>query len=145
MDQRGRAAITIALCIAIFDAVMKTMASSLPQTTANPVIGFALHKNPGIVFDIPVPLVILAPLSLVIIGVFAFIGGRSHQSLARVGAYVAILGAANNLIDRLVNGFTTDYIILFGTSAINLSDILIVIGTLLLIRYTQHNPSAQET
>jgi len=41
------------------------------------------------------------------------------------------------LIDRFVNGFTTDYIIIFSRSVINLSDVLIVAGIIALLWYTR--------
>jgi lipoprotein signal peptidase len=56
-----------------------------------------------------------------------------------------VAGALGNLFDRWLNGFTTDYIILFRTSAINLSDVLIVVGMLAFLWYHKGNPSERQT
>ena len=50
-------------------------------------------------------------------------------------AVMVIIGALGNAIDRIINGFTTDYLILFRLSAINLSDILILTGVTFLLWY----------
>ena len=53
-------------------------------------------------------------------------------------AVTVILGAVGNLADRIINGFTTDYILLFGHSAINLADLLIIFGILGILWYTRN-------
>lgn len=50
-------------------------------------------------------------------------------------AVMVIIGALGNAIDRIINGFTTDYLILFRLSAINFSDILILTGVTFLLWY----------
>lgn len=133
--------------IGVTDAIFKTYAlSSLPdEQTANlqSVLSFALHRNPGIAFDIPVPLSVVLPMTAAICLVFTYIAYKHwrtnpKQSLA---AIASVIGALGNGIDRFMNGFTTDYIILFRTSAINLSDVLILIGIAGVLWYDHHNPS----
>jgi lipoprotein signal peptidase len=103
-----------------------------------------LHKNPGIAFNIPLPLGIVLPITLVALMVFAVIAYKNRLTniLVSLSAVAVMFGATNNGLDRLINGFTTDYIILFRTSAINLSDALIFFGILSLFWYDRRNPQS---
>lgn len=99
------------------------------------VIDFAIHKNWGIAFDIPFKLPLIVIVSIAI-GVFLvnviWKNRREHPEISAAAACI-LLGAAGNLFDRVVYGFTVDYIILFGRSAINLSDIIILTGVFWLL------------
>ncbi|HRH31736.1 MAG TPA: signal peptidase II [bacterium] len=136
------------VCVGIADALFKYFALQyLPgEQTANlqSVFTLAIHKNPGIAFDLPIPLFIVLPITLGIASIFAYLGyiKWSSNTAQALGALAAVVGAIGNAADRLINNFTTDYIILFRTSAINLSDILIVIGILAVIWYDTRIPSA---
>ncbi len=139
------------LALGVADAALKAFAiATLPdeQTALSAVEGqsvltFALHRNPGIAFDIPIPLTIVLPITAVICVAFVYIAYKhrldnTSQSLAAVAA---VIGALGNGLDRLINGFTTDYIILFQTSAINLSDVLILLGIVGVLWYDKNIPS----
>ncbi len=109
-----------------------------------PFIDVVLHRNPGITFDIPIPISIIAILT---IGILLFLLDRVSVSYktdlaVTLGAVAVIIGATNNLVDRLVNGFTTDYLMFFNTSIINGSDVLIVLGVGSIFWYTRSNPHA---
>ena len=99
------------------------------------IIAFAIHKNLGVAFDIPfrIPFIIVASL---IIGAglvhIAYKNRIKHPDIT-LASCVIIIGALGNLFDRVVYGFTVDYIILFARSAINLSDVIIVSGVVLLL------------
>ncbi len=131
-----------ALLIAVADSLFKWLAiSNFPSDgiKASWPIDFLLHKNPGIAFDLPVPLWIVITFTLVIsffLLRFALIQQSANHEAA-IAAVIIVIGALGNMFDRIFNGFTTDYIILFSRSAINLSDILIIAGAILLIRYTR--------
>ena len=140
--------ILLILGLSLADAIFKVLAlKHLPsdQTTdLNPILDLAIHKNPGIAFDIPLPLSLVIPLSLIIIGVFAWIV-RQHWSDNRpqaLSAIAVVFGALGNAVDRLINNFTTDYLILFQTSAINLSDVLILLGIVGSLWYSQNLPAS---
>lgn len=139
----------IAFDVACLDGVFKFFALRSLQSDALPVawpLDLALHKNPGITFDLAVPLWLVIPLSVLILIFLGQFVRQSWPSWKAVSALVIIFGATGNLIDRLVNGFTTDYIILFGRSAINLADVLIITGAICLLYYTQNNsPVTGET
>lgn len=143
MNQR-RASLYVFLTtlIAIVDAILKVFAiKRLPEEGSHlsSPIDFALHKNPGIAFNIPIPLPIVIVASTIIIVLLARFAYNSWQNRPdrAIAAWLIIAGALGNMIDRIVHGFTTDYIILFTRSAINLSDVLIFLGTALLLYYTE--------
>ncbi len=98
-------------------------------------IELAIHKNYGIVFDIPFKTELIILIS-VIIGIIlieiAYKNLKQHPDIA-FSALMIILGALGNLYDRIVYGFTVDYLLIFQRSAINLSDIVIVVGVILLL------------
>lgn len=88
----------------------------------------AYFANPGIAFSIPLPQNItlgITGILIVALGVF-FISTKEEK--VQIALTAAILGATSNFFDRLLTGFTTDYIILFSRSAINIADILILGG-----------------
>jgi lipoprotein signal peptidase len=99
------------------------------------LIEFAIHKNYGIAFNIPFKLEIVLIISVFIgIGLIqvAYKHWKDKPAIA-FSALMVVIGALGNMYDRFVYDFTVDYIILFGTSAINLSDLVIVSGALLLL------------
>jgi len=98
-------------------------------------MAFGLHKNPGILFDLPVPQPLVWIATLILVGILGRMAWfeRTRNPLFTFGAVVTIVGAAGNFFDRLLNGFTTDYLLFFTGAAINLSDLIIIGGLLTLI------------
>lgn len=99
------------------------------------VLSFAIHKNWGVAFDIPFRLEFIILISAVIgLGLLriAYKNSTSHPDIT-LATGIIVLGALGNLYDRIVYGFTVDYIILFARSAINLSDVVIVAGVVALL------------
>ncbi len=98
-------------------------------------ISFAIHKNFGIAFDIPFKRWLIILISVVIglvLVEIAYKNWKRHSDVA-FGAIMIIIGALGNLVDRILHGFTIDYIIMFGRSAINLSDVIIIVGVIFLL------------
>lgn len=131
--------------ISLIDAAMKYFAVRFlpPDSTPSlsPVLALALHKNPGITFNLAIPLFIIIPITIaILIGIIHLIIKHAQQPLVRLGLVSIFAGALNNLIDRIVNGFTTDYLMFFRTSIINLSDALIVLGAIIILVYYKTNP-----
>ena len=125
--------------IVILDEWLKSMAlQRLPEegSLVDPgILTFAIHKNWGVAFDIPFRLEFIILISLLIgIGLLriAYKNRLSHPDITLATATI-VLGALGNLYDRVVYGFTVDYIILFTRSAINLSDVVIVLGVIALL------------
>lgn len=99
------------------------------------VLAFAIHKNFGIAFDIPFKLPIVLVLSfpfLILLGCTAARKWRSRPDMTLSIALI-VIGALGNIYDRIMYGFTVDYLILFGRTAINLSDVVIVLGVVILL------------
>jgi lipoprotein signal peptidase len=94
-----------------------------------------LFQNHGIAFGIPLPGVVSILISLGLIAYFArsYATARTHG--LKIAALCILLGAASNLFDRVAHGFVIDYLLLFGDSAINLADILILSGLFLHVKY----------
>lgn len=134
----------IALAVVLLDGVFKYLAIHYFAPDSEPLstpFALALHKNPGITFDIAVPLAIVVPLTIIILIFLSKIAWQARHTRKQqaMAAVVVIIGALGNLLDRIINGFTTDYLIFFARSAINLSDVLIVTGAIALMYYTERN------
>ncbi|MBI2551373.1 signal peptidase II [Candidatus Uhrbacteria bacterium] len=93
------------------------------------------HENYGIAFDLAIPFRILLILSAYL---FILLANRAlywYKTNPRLcaGYLLVLMGGIGNFIDRVANGFTTDYIILWRLSAINLSDLVVILGVIVLI------------
>lgn len=99
------------------------------------IIEFAIHKNLGVAFNIPFRLEFIILVSILIgLGLIHIAyKNRRNQPEITFACAVIVLGALGNLYDRIVYGFTVDYIIFFARSAINLSDLVIVAGVIMLL------------
>ena len=98
------------------------------------LIGFEPYLNPGVAFSIPLPNFVTIIFSLLII--FLLIALAYFQPQKYFSAIsISIFGAVSNLTDRIIYTHTIDYFRIF-TSIINLADVLIVIGFILLFLKT---------
>ena len=108
-------------------------------------LNFAIHKNWGLAFDIPFRREFILLISLVI-GYFLvdmlIKNVKSHPKIAFSSA-VILIGAIGNVFDRIYYGFTVDCLIFFGRSALNLSDLLIVLGVILLLISSRRSTQEQ--
>ena len=140
---KGKLIVIFSLALAILDGFLKWWAISHKTKTselADRFLSFGLHENYGIAFNLPVPLNLVFLITIVIIFILFRLAWtkKSEDSSLSAFALVIAIGALGNFFDRIINGFTTDYLIFFTGTAINISDILIVIGTILLLSYTKH-------
>jgi signal peptidase II len=129
--------------IVILDEWLKfTALQRLPEegSLVDPgIVSFAIHKNWGVAFDIPFRLEFVILVSIVIgLGLLriAYKNRIAHPDIT-LATGIIVLGALGNLYDRIVYGFTVDYIILFARSAFNLSDVVIVAGVIALLLYSR--------
>ena len=141
--------IGILLTVAALDGALKYVAiTSFPPENGpalSPILALVLHKNPGITFDLPIPFWIIVPITVLIIFGLAYQARSLTNTQPRValGIIAVIIGAVDNFIDRMVNGFTTDYVMFFKTSVINLADVLIFLGAIMILVYYRSNPHQQ--
>ena len=128
-----------AILLVGFDEWIKSVAlKSFPdeKTLVDPdFLNFAIHKNFGLAFDIPFRHELILLISLVI-GFFllqiVWKNVTRHPDIA-FSSILILIGALGNVYDRIVYGFTVDYIIFFGRTALNLSDLMIVLGVVILL------------
>jgi len=99
------------------------------------VFSLAIHKNWGIAFDIPfkMPLIVIVSVLIGIALLWVAYKNFREKPTVAFSAAMIVLGAIGNMYDRVVYGFTVDYLILFGRSAINISDVVIVAGVVTLL------------
>ena len=102
-----------------------------------PFIGWELLLNPGVAFGLPIPnwlIVMVTPFILLTLALF--LAKKYHEPKTPATYYYALSfilsGALSNYIDRVITSTTIDYIrILY--SVINVADISIVLGLILLL------------
>ena len=140
----------VPVCIVVIDEYIKFIGlRTLPDETyiKHPsFLNLAIHKNLGLAFDIPFRVWVIVLISIVL-GYFlleiAYKNLLTHPKVS-FSSLLIIIGALGNLYDRIVYGFTVDYLIFFGRSAVNISDMLIVLGVILLLLSSRksklHNP-----
>lgn len=99
-----------------------------------PWIGWEYFGNPGIAFSLPIPhAAVLFLTPLVLLALFIFYAKKEHKTVLFTLAAILIFGGAvSNYIDRFLFELTIDYIRL-GTSVINIADIMIVTGAVMLL------------
>ncbi|HRH23664.1 MAG TPA: signal peptidase II [Candidatus Magasanikbacteria bacterium] len=135
IKRHGMILLSGVFCIVI-DQILKQIArgSDEPQYLIPQIIGWEYFENLGIAFGIPLPQIIVIPLSVLIIcvGVY-YLSKATYTRYKVIGAMCVIAGALSNLIDRFIYGFTIDYIRIV-TSILNLADILIIVGALMLLK-----------
>jgi signal peptidase II len=126
--------ITISTLLVVLDEIFKIIVLEKLPTEGSFVIPnifqLGLHKNFGIAFDAPVGENIIVWLSIGLILFFCWVflqAYRKHAWYTSASALI-IIGALGNLYDRLAYGYVVDYLIFFGRSAINLSDLVIIVG-----------------
>lgn len=98
------------------------------------IVGWEFYANNGIAFSIPFPNLILLVFMPIIIFVLCayYLKLKNKNTLQGFAIILIILGAVSNFVDRILFGITIDYLRFF-TGVINLADIMIVLGVLLLL------------
>ena len=119
------------------DRILKHVALSGGRAEGIPgVVSFYLFRNTGIAFSLPFSGPIIWLLSVAILAGVCLLAVRDFRKrdFARAEAYcLFVIGACSNLFDRIAYGFTTDYLIFFSRSAVNIADGMIVAGALWLV------------
>ncbi|HAL49871.1 TPA: hypothetical protein DDY56_02705 [Candidatus Uhrbacteria bacterium] len=136
-------AIVIAVVFTAIDIAIKYFAVAQPsfwkEGCLNSIVCLKLHQNQGIAFGIPIPMWVTIIISALIIAILAvlFVDHWKQSSKLLPAIIFIMFGALNNFFDRVINNSTTDYLIFFNLSAINLADILIVSGVILILWYSR--------
>lgn len=103
------------------------------------ILSFSLHKNTGAAFSSftgqTAVLAAVTAVAMVLITIY-FHKQKHKHPLMTVSFAMIVGGGIGNLIDRVFQGYVTDFIRLFPFSFIfNFADICVVIGAILLIFY----------
>jgi len=121
----------------ITDRVLKRAALSGVEKDFIPgVLQFDLFRNSGIAFSLPFSGPLVWILSVGILAAVCLLAAKEFRAkrTALAGAFgLFVFGACSNLFDRVVYGYTVDYLIFFGRSAVNVADGMIVAGALWLL------------
>lgn len=140
MKSKQIIALIVGILVVLADEILKVFALKfLPdesQMSGKSFVEFAIHKNFGLAFDLPIWLPVLSILSILIIAGLIILAKQNWKKNPWLTTAAIIIsgGALGNLFDRLNYGFVVDYIITPITgSAFNLSDIVIVVGLFLFI------------
>jgi len=125
----------------VLDRVLKHIAFHHPDyrsSIIDPWLGWEYFANPGVAFSIPIPsslVVIVTPL--ILIGLLVLWQKSSTKTIfLYTGTLLLGCGALSNFVDRVLYAITIDYIRIIY-SVINIADIMILAGALLLI-YHEH-------
>lgn len=93
-------------------------------------IDISYHTNPGIAFGLNLPLIVVVPLSIALVGFVLWVFGREMLKSSYLLFLISLIlfGAISNLIDRIRFGFVIDYINLHIWPVFNIADMMIVVG-----------------
>jgi lipoprotein signal peptidase len=98
-----------------------------------PWLGWELFLNDGIAFSLPFPnwlIILITPILLLLL--IAWAKEKKRNKLFYFGVALIISGAVSNFVDRVLWGATIDYLRVL-TGVINLADVGIVVGALLVV------------
>lgn len=99
-----------------------------------------LFENDGLIFSIPAPFWISIILMITAaLGIGGFLWTKRRQQAIHLPAALLFVGALSNVYDRIAHGAITDYLYLSDWWPImNIADLAILAGILLLIRRRKH-------
>ncbi len=125
----------VALSLWLLDLATKAWAGSLRPLPLIPGwLTLELHRNTGIAFSVPVPLLVQVAGSLAILAFLIKTAGRPPAFLKNpwgARALGAVLGGgAGNLFSRMGHGAVTDFIALRFFPVFNVADLAITAGLL---------------
>ena len=127
-------AVAAAAAFVLLDELIKAEAlKTFPSDAAihgTPLFALAVHKNIGVAFDIPfkMPLIYLASIIIATCLIHVITQTYKKKPETALFATLILIGAAGNLYDRVVYGFTVDYFLILKRLAINISDLIILLG-----------------
>jgi len=99
-----------------------------------PLLQTVQHRNYGLIFNIPAPAMLVVSISVVVLGAaFYFLRTRMGEMRVALGLGFLAGGALGNGYDRLVFGFVRDWILIGERSAINIADVAVILGLILIL------------
>lgn len=98
--------------------------------------GFTFLVNPGIAFSIPFGGTVLLVVTIVVLSLFCRLLWRAvaaKNMRAALASATVLVGAGSNIADRFLYGGVVDYLGLGPFSVVNLADLMILAGIVMLI------------
>lgn len=90
---------------------------------------FALHKNSGIAFSLPVPNLVQILLTIVLLGVVVWFWKKERANIWHDLGFVLLVGGAlGNFVERLLFREVTDFIAVLDFPIFNVADIGVSVG-----------------
>lgn len=103
-----------------------------PPFSWDPYLAIELSHNTGIAFSMPLPIAVIIPLTLVVIGWLIWtLWHKSQPYILSLALSFILAGAVGNLLDRVFLGAVTDFIAVWRFPIFNLADTFISLGVLL--------------
>lgn len=100
------------------------------------IIGWNPYHNPGVAFNFPLPgwltIALTTPILLIIFFLLVKFYKNQNHLISFTGLSVIFWGALSNFLDRVFFQTTLDYW-LIGTGLINLADLLIISGFVIIL------------
>ena len=128
------------LDLVLIDQIIKYfVAKNQPSTEIFSWLSIIYAENYGIAFSLPITGWITILLTL---GVLIIMGKWWHKTKWHIPFILLFSGAIGNLIDRIFRGFVVDYISVGNFPILNLADICITLGVLLLLFYEYNKEKA---
>ncbi|MBI5654295.1 signal peptidase II [Candidatus Uhrbacteria bacterium] len=133
LETKQRLALSaLAAAIATVDQISKYAIRAQPAPSW-PWPGFlelTHHQNFGLIANTPVPriLILIVTLAVMIALVQRIFLAEKLGINERLALTIILGGALGNFVDRLLQGYVFDWILIFNTSIINIADIAITLG-----------------
>lgn len=145
--QRGAiswATVLALLGAGIIDRLIKMLIEQ-PYFSAHSIgwryFAFEQFHNTGVAFGIPLPPWFVLPLTFIFIVALLSWAWRARASrFVVLGAGLVAVGALSNAVDRVMYGYTIDYLRVIN-AILNLADVWVVVGIYMLLfwnKKTQH-------
>lgn len=120
--------------VVLLDAWLKRVAlGAFPADTdilSPGIFALVVHKNPGLAFNIPMRIPVVLVISCLLGAALLWMAWQHRKEPGSVtaSALTVLIGGLGNVLDRTFYGYTVDYLLFFGRSALNLSDLVIMGG-----------------
>lgn len=143
LNRKNIALIFIAIFF-LLDRYFKYLAlnKEIKKEIISKVLNFSLSKNYNISFSLKIfnnPEYLILFISSIIIFLIIYIIYLKKNNYSQniiLSLQLIIFGAISNLIDRVNHFFVIDYLDFFNISVLNIADIMISIGAILLIYFS---------
>jgi signal peptidase II len=115
------------------------------DTVISGVLRLVHYRNTGVAFDFLSGggLIVVVITGIALIALLAYFAAHPGRRLLWVPTGLLVGGAVGNLLDRLINGYVTDFIKFPDWPAFNVADIAITVGVISLILVLEFGPRAE--